>query len=179
MSSNLVALVLGAGPRVGAAVAQSLASKGYQVAIASRKGTGTKTEEGFLSLQADFAQPDSVPSLFEKVKAEFKAAPSVVVYNAASLTPPPDEGSVLSIPTERVVSDLNINTVSAYVAAQEAVKAWQDLPSEVKKSFIYTGNILNVKVLPVPVFLNLGVGKSASAFWVGAADALYAGKGYR
>ncbi|KAJ5249170.1 hypothetical protein N7468_000621 [Penicillium chermesinum] len=179
MSSNLVALILGAGPRVGASVAQSLASKGYQIAVVTRNGTGAKTSEGYLSLQADFAEPDSIPALFEKVKAEFKAPPSVVVYNAASLTPPPDEQSVLSIPAERVTIDLNINTVSAHVAAQEAVKAWETLPGDVKKTFIYTGNLLNKSILPMPLFLNLGVGKSASAYLIGTADALYADKGYR
>ncbi|KAJ6008992.1 hypothetical protein N7522_004008 [Penicillium canescens] len=98
------------------------------VAIASRKGTGSKTSEGFLSLPADFANPDSVHALFNAVKSTFNATPSVVVYNAASLTPPPDNDSVLSIPAESVTADLNINTVNPYVAAQQAVQAWEGLP---------------------------------------------------
>lgn len=177
--SQPVALVLGAGPRVGASVAALFATKGYQVAIASRSGTGDKTPEDYLSVKADFASPSSIPAVFSAVKAAFQAAPSVVVYNAASLTPPPDANSVLSIPIDSVTNDLNINTVTPYVAAQEAVKAWETLPAETKKSFIYTGNLLNVQILPVPLFLNLGVGKSASAYWIGAADALYAERGYR
>ncbi|KAL2869511.1 uncharacterized protein BJX67DRAFT_347500 [Aspergillus lucknowensis] len=176
-----VALILGAGPRVGGSVAAKLASKGYSVAIASRSGTGNRTSEGYLSLQADFAKPETVPALFDAVKTAFQAAPSVVVYNAASLTPPPDAASILSIPVERVTSDLNINTVSPYVAAQQAVQAWEGagLPASTKKTFIYTGNILNVEVRPVGLMLNLGVGKSASAYWLGAADASYAARGYR
>ncbi|BCS29502.1 uncharacterized protein APUU_71072A [Aspergillus puulaauensis] len=177
--SRPVALVLGAGPRVGASVAATFATKGYQVAIASRSGTGNKTAEGYLSVKADFASPSSIPGVFSAVKAAFQAAPSVVVYNAASLTPPPDANSVLSVPVDSFTTDLNINTVTPYVAAQEAVKEWESLPADAKKSFIYTGNILNVKIPPVPVFLNLGVGKSASAYWIGSADTLYSERGYR
>ncbi|KAJ6084684.1 regulator of G protein signaling domain protein [Penicillium canescens] len=129
-------------PGIGSSVAATFANKGYQVAIASRKGTGSKTSEGFLSLPADFANPDSVPALFNAVKSTFNATPSVVVYNAASLTPPPDNDSVLSIPAESVTADLNINTVSPYVAAQQAVQAWEGLPQDARKTFIYTGNML-------------------------------------
>lgn len=48
-----------------------------------------------------------------------------------------------------------------------------------KKVFIYTGNITNVAVLPVPMLLNAGMGKAASAYWLGVADGAYAAKGYR
>jgi NAD(P)-dependent dehydrogenase (short-subunit alcohol dehydrogenase family) len=177
--ASLVVLILGAGPRIGASVADKFASDGYKVAIASRKGTGGKIEQGFLSLQADFNNPESIPALFETVKAEFKTAPSVVIYNAAALTPPPDKDSVLSIAAASVASDLNVNTVSPYAAAQQALAAWETLPKGTKKTFIYTGNILNTAVLPVPLMLNLGIGKAASAYWIGVADMMYAAKGYR
>ncbi|KAK7757474.1 hypothetical protein SLS62_000489 [Diatrype stigma] len=179
MAAKNVVLLLGAGPRAGASIAAKFASNGYQVAVASRSGTGGKTAEGYLSLKADFAKPETIPALFDAVRAEFATAPSVVVYNAASLTPPADPKSALSIPVESVAADLNVNTVSPYAAAQLAVRGWETLPAETKKSFIYTGNILNVSVLPMPLFLNLGMGKSASSFWVGVADATYADRGFR
>lgn len=179
MASKPVVLILGSGPRVGLSVAKKFASSGYSVAIASRSGSGSKNEQGYLSLQADLTKPDTVPALFAAVKSEFQTAPSAVVYNAAGLTVPPNKDSVLSVPTESVVSDLNINTVTPYVAAQQAVAAWESLPKETKKTFIYTGNILNTKILPVPMMINLGVGKSASAYWVGTADTLYSAQGYR
>lgn len=181
MAPNPIILILGSGPRVGAAIAQKFASNGYQVAVTSRKGTtGSKTAEGYISIQADFAQPDSIPAAFAAVKAALGAAPSVVVYNAATLTPPPAQDAPLSIPAASVVADLNVNTVSPYVAAQQAVAGWETLPADgVKKTFIYTGNILNVSVVPVPLFTTLGVGKAASAFWLGVADGAYAARGYR
>ncbi|KAK9427228.1 hypothetical protein V1505DRAFT_359003 [Lipomyces doorenjongii] len=174
-----VILILGAGPRVGASVAEKFASNGYKIAVASRSGTGTKTAKGFLSLKADFTKPDSIPALFDAVKAEFHAAPSVVVYNVGTLTPPPDKDSVLSVSAESVASDLNVNTISPYVAAQQAISGWETLSKETKKTFIYTGNTLNVSVVPMPLLLNLGIGKSASAFWIGLANASYSAQGFR
>jgi NAD(P)-dependent dehydrogenase (short-subunit alcohol dehydrogenase family) len=94
-------LILGSGPRIGDALSEKFAAEGYKVALVSRKGTDSINEKGYLSLQADFANtdPSLLSSIFEKVKSEFNAAPSVVVYNAGSITPPPDENSVLSIPS--------------------------------------------------------------------------------
>ena len=173
-----VVLILGSGPRVGAAVAKTFAASGYEVAVAARKGTDSKTDEGYLSIKADFAQPESIPAAFDAVKAQLGAAPNIVVYNAASLTPPSDNDSVLSIPTARVTNDLNINTVSPFVAAKEAIKGWETLAAGAKV-FIYTGNVQNELVLPVPMMLNLGVGKAASAYWLAQADGAYGAKGYR
>jgi NAD(P)-dependent dehydrogenase (short-subunit alcohol dehydrogenase family) len=178
MSSSLVVLVLGAGPNLGTSIAKSFASTGYKVAVASR--SGKPSADGFLSLKADFTKSESLPPLFDAVKKEFGSAPNVVVYNAAAaLAPPPDSESTLSFPVDTFVADLNVNTVSAYVAAQQAVLGWETLPKGTKKSFIYTGNILNGAVFPVPMMMNLGVGKCASAYWIGVADATYEAKGYR
>ncbi|KAI1347862.1 NAD(P)-binding protein [Xylaria sp. FL0043] len=177
--SSPVVLILGAGPRVGASVAGKFAADGYKVAIASREETGGQNEKGYLSLKAEFNDPESIPALFDAVKAEFKAAPSVVVYNASAITPPPNKDSVLSIAASNVAADLNVNTVSPYAAAQQAIAGWETLPEGTKKTFIYTGSILNTVILPVPLMQNLGMGKAATAYWVGLADTLYATKGYR
>ena len=85
----------------------------------------------------------------------------------------------MSIPTASIASDLAVNTVSPYMAAQQAVQGWETLPQEIKKTFIYTGNILNTTVPPVPAMLTLGIGKSASAYWVGVADGTYTSRGFR
>lgn len=94
-------LILGSGPRIGDALSEKFAADGYKVAIVSRKGTNSINDKGYLSLQSDFANtdPSLLASIFEKVKSEFKTAPSVVVYNAGSITPPPDADSALSIPS--------------------------------------------------------------------------------
>jgi NAD(P)-dependent dehydrogenase (short-subunit alcohol dehydrogenase family) len=180
MPANSVALILGYGPGIGASVAKKLASNGYKVAVASRSGgSSPKTTEGFLSLKADFTKPHSIPALFKAVNNEFNAAPSVVIYNAAVRTPPPVNNSIFSTSADTLVSDFDINTISPYIAAQQAVSEWDKLPKEIKKSFIYTGNILNVSIIPSPIMMTLGMGKSASAYWIGLADALHSSQGIR
>jgi len=179
MSTKPVALILGSGPRVGAAVAKKLASDGYAVALASRKGTDSRSEEGVLSCKADFAHVSSIKAVFDKVKTELGNSPTLVVYNAATLTPPPVQNKIFSIPVENLAADLNVNTVSPYAAAQLAVEGWASLPENTPKVFIYTGNITNVKLVPFPLTVTLGVGKSASSYWLGMADHIYADQGYR
>lgn len=178
-STNAIVLILGAGPRVGTALAERFLSNGSKVAVASRSGEGIKGVKGPLGLKADFADPTSIPPLFDTIKSEFGSAPNVIIYNAGAMSPPPDKDAALSIPVENVVKDLNINTVSPYVAAQQAVQGWATLPEGISKVFIYTGNILNVSLLPMPAMLNLGMGKSASSSWLSLVDTTYSAKGYR
>lgn len=179
MSANNVAIIFGAGARVGASVAAKFASIGYRVALVSRNGAGAINDQGYLTLKADFNDPQSVAPAFDAVQAEFNIAPNVVIYNAGALSFPTDKTSVLSVPVDKVANDLNINTVSPYVAAQEAVKRWETLPAATKKTFIYTGNASNDILAPNPLWLTLGMGKSATAFWIGLSDKLYEAKGYR
>jgi NAD(P)-dependent dehydrogenase (short-subunit alcohol dehydrogenase family) len=178
MSSRPVVLILGSGPRVGASVARKFANTGYSVAITSRKATRGTTAEGYFSINADFSDPSSIPAVFDAVKAEFQAAPSVVVYNAAALTPPAGD-DLFSIPVKSLDTDLNINTVSVYAAAQQAVQGWETLPKDAKKVFIFTGNKQNTGIAPMLLTVTLGIGKSASAYLIGAADRQYSNHGYR
>lgn len=181
MALNPVALILGAGPRVGTSLAEKFASQGYKVAIVSRTGSGASTtsSDGILSLKADFAQPNSIPGLFSAVEGKFLSPPSVIVYNAGARTVPPVPDKLFSNSSEALVSDFNVNVLSAYVAAQEAVRGWDKLPQDVKKTFIYTGNALNTKIMPNAATVNLGIGKSASSYWIGLADTLYQAQGCR
>ena len=178
MAGKPVALILGSGPRVGAAVAKQFATTGYSVAIASRKATEGKSAEGYLSVKADLSNPSSIPEIFDTVKTEFKNAPSVVVYNAAAFTMPVGD-DLFSISAESLTTDLNINTGSVYVAAQEAIQGWQTLATDAKKVFIYTGNKHNTAISPLLLTMTLGVGKSASAYLIGTADTVYSKLGYR
>ena len=185
-STNPILLILGSGPRIGASIARTFAQRGYTIVLASRSGLNALTPEGYHSLRFDLSDPSSLPSLFATVKTETGGTPNVVVYNAGSFTAPPDKDSVLSIPVENLVRDFAVNTISPYVAAFEAAKAWDVMGEEgegegqgTKKTFIYTGNILNTVVLPIPMLTDAGMGKAASAYWIGVADANFAGKGYR
>ena len=83
----------------------------------------------------------------------------------------------LSLQLADFTKDLNVNTVSAFVAAQQAVIGFTQLPDSAAKTFIYTGNILNTTI--IPSFLDLGVGKAATAHIIQSAAAAYKDRGYK
>lgn len=81
--TSLVALILGAGPKVGLPAAKAFASKGYKVAIAARSLNEVDSTNNQLNIKSDFANPDDVVKAFAKVKKEL-GIPSVVIYNGKS-----------------------------------------------------------------------------------------------
>jgi hypothetical protein len=90
---------------------------------------------------------------------------------------PNDAKNPLSLPLADFTRDFNINTTSAFVAAQQAVLAFEQLPDSASRTFIYTGNILNETTM-APL-LDLGVGKSATAHIIQSAAAAYKDRGFK
>lgn len=86
--------------------------------------------------------------------------------------------NILSPSVADLTTSLSINTVSAYAAAQEAVSAFDQLPAGSPKTFIYTGNCLNV--MPMAMLFSLGLPKAATAHLieVAASSKSYGSKGY-
>lgn len=76
-----ILFILGAGPKVGAAVAKTFLNKGYRVASASRSLPDERKNDNELSLKLDLSKPEDVPAAFAKVKSAFGSAPSVVIHN--------------------------------------------------------------------------------------------------
>ncbi|KAK1570063.1 uncharacterized protein LY79DRAFT_570613 [Colletotrichum navitas] len=175
LGSPPVALILGAGPKVGLPAASAFRSKGYKVAIAARSLEEADSTNEQLNIRSDFSNPDDVINTFTKVKGEL-GIPSVVVYNAGAATFSP-AGDPFSIPLEAFKRDMTINNTSVFVAAQQAVLCFAELPADTQKTFFFTGNILNV--VPLPQFLESGAGKSASAHMMMAAASEYKEKGFR
>ncbi|KAL2671301.1 hypothetical protein Neosp_013881 [[Neocosmospora] mangrovei] len=170
-----IALILGAGPNIGQAVARTFASKGYKVALASRSLKEADSTENQLNIPSDFSKPDDVVNAFTKVKKVF-GIPSVVIYNVAAVhfTPADDP---FAISFADFSEDTNINIHSAFIAAQQAVSGFAQLPDSAARTFIYTGNVLNVAMLPK--FLSAGVGKSGAAYMIWTASAAYKDRGYK
>jgi hypothetical protein len=73
--------------------------------------------------------------------------------------------------------DLAINTTSVLAAAHQAVTGFQALPDTASRTFIYTGNCLNVS--PIVPLLSLGMGKSASAHLIANASQAYRDRGFK
>lgn len=57
------------------------------------------------------------------------------------------------------------------------MEGFETLPGDVKKTFIYTGNKLNVA--PMPQLLDLGIGKAGAAHLIHAATLGYNKDGYK
>jgi len=93
---------------------------------------------------------------------------------AATFTPPKDP---LSVSLDTFVNNLNINTTSAFVAAQQAALGFAELPETASKTFLYTGNILNEII--IPRMLDQGAGKSATAHIIHSAAEGYKEKGFK
>jgi hypothetical protein len=73
--------------------------------------------------------------------------------------------------------ELAVNTTSVLVAAQEAVQGFKDLPSSASKTFIFTGNKLNVVAKPDVIIF--GMGKSATAHMIQSAGLAYHSQGIK
>ncbi|KAK9378650.1 uncharacterized protein V2V93DRAFT_375461 [Kockiozyma suomiensis] len=170
-----VILILGAGPNIGQAVARTFASKGYKVALASRSLNEADSTANSLHISSDFANPDDVVNAFKKVNNVF-GIPSVVVYNASSVTVTSPEDP-LALPLAAFTRDVTVNVTSAFVAAQQAALGFAKLPDSASKTFVYTGNIMNVAV--IPSLFDQGVGKSGGAHMVWVAATAYKDRGFK
>ncbi|KAI8315990.1 Glucose 1-dehydrogenase [Colletotrichum sp. SAR11_59] len=170
-----VVLILGAGPKVGIPAAKAFASKGYKVAIAARSLDEADSTDEQLNIKSDFTNPEHVVRAFAKVKKEL-GIPSVVIYNAGAATFSPP-GDPFAISLDSFQRDMTVNSTSVFVAAQQAVLGFADLPVDAPRTFFFTGNILNVTALPQ--FLESGAGKSASAHMMMAAAVEYKEKGFK
>ena len=170
-----VILILGAGANIGTSIARKFSEKAYKVAVVSRTFRKDFSELGYLQINEDLSLPNVLQKVFAEVTSKL-GIPSVVVYNAASnkSTTPEDP---LSLSLEEVKKTQDVNFDNSYVAAQQAVAGYKKLPEDVKKAFIYTGNILNQKVMPA--LLTLGVGKQAFAHIVHLSSVAYEPKGYK
>ncbi|RDW59920.1 hypothetical protein BP6252_13007 [Coleophoma cylindrospora] len=170
-----VILILGAGPNVGQHVARAFAAKGYKVALASRRLREEDSTANEVHISSDLSDPSSIATAFSKVKA-LLGLPSVVVYNAGAVTPT-DGKTPLALPLADFTRDFNINTASAFVAAQQAVLGFEQLSDAASKTFIYTGNILNTTTMPA--LMDLGIGKTATAHMVECAAQAYQDRGFK
>ena len=101
---------------------------------------------------------------------------SLSFCKAAGATPN-DKSDPLSLSLADLTRDTNINTNSAFAAAQQAASAFAQLPQSASKTFIYTGNFLNTTTMAF--LMDLGVGKSATAHIIECAAGAYKDKGFK
>ncbi len=165
-----VLLILGAGPNIGKHVANAFTSKGYKVALASRKNHDTEEHNNNnnnnnlnqIHVPVDLTKPETVPGAFDTVKAQLGAPPSVVVYNGALRIPNDAKDPLTSFSLPDHDDSMSVNSTSVLLALQQAIAGFRGLPATASKTFIFTGNILNL--VPVPGMLSFGMTKGATAY---------------
>ncbi|KFG82205.1 hypothetical protein MANI_004268 [Metarhizium anisopliae] len=148
-----IALVLGAGPNIGQALARTFTNAEYKVVLVSRSAPNEGIEQdGFLRIGADLTKPECVSTIFSTVRQKL-GDPNIVVYNAGVLSRPLDISNLLTVDPADIESDMRLMNTTPYIAAREAV--------------------------PIPVLTTLAMGKSAASAWIGMAAELSKTKGYR
>jgi NAD(P)-dependent dehydrogenase (short-subunit alcohol dehydrogenase family) len=139
-SEHSSALVIGAGPGLGAALARRFAREGMRVAAAARDGrqlSALFAETDVNTFACDAADQAQVKQLFELVEARI-GSPSVVVYNAGSRV----RGPLVELSARDVRGSLEATALGAFFVAQEAVRRM--LPQKFG-AILFTGASASVK----------------------------------
>jgi NAD(P)-dependent dehydrogenase (short-subunit alcohol dehydrogenase family) len=126
MAESSVAVVVGVGPGLGAAVARRFARGGFAVALLARRRevlAGFEQEIAAaggraISCAADAADPASVAQAFAEVRSAL-GDPSVLVYNAGAFVP----GGILDVTPEQLDACWRVGCLGAFAAAREVVPA--------------------------------------------------------
>jgi NAD(P)-dependent dehydrogenase (short-subunit alcohol dehydrogenase family) len=120
------AVILGAGPGLGAALARRFAGEGFSVGLMARREEGlARIRQGIengggtaLPVSADATDPSSIAAAFERVRDEI-GDPEVFVYNAGAF----QMGGVLEVSPERFDECFEINCAGAFYGAREVLPA--------------------------------------------------------
>ena len=121
-----VAVVLGVGPGLGAAVARRFAREGFAVGLMARReeslSAAREEIEGMggtaLSVEADATDAASVASAFDRVRDEL-GDPEVFVYNAGAF----QMGGILELSPEQFDTCFRANCSGAFHGAQQVLPA--------------------------------------------------------
>jgi len=135
-----VAVIVGAGPGLGAALARAAAADGMKVAVASRdqaKIAEVARSTGAVAIACDATDGTSVDALFDRVGREL-GAPSFVVYNASRRV----RGPVAELDREAVRQAIDITAYGGFLVAQAAVRSMLPLG---RGSLLFTGASASVK----------------------------------
>jgi len=116
------AIVLGAGPGLGMALARAYGQTGRPVAIVARRREAVEgyaaslTGVDALGLSADLGDPEAVASVIREA-ADRLGAPDIVHYNASTLI----QGTPSQVPLTAVEQSWRVGCLGAWAALQAAV----------------------------------------------------------
>ncbi|MGH8001372.1 MAG: SDR family NAD(P)-dependent oxidoreductase [Brasilonema sp.] len=126
MSQPKVAVVLGVGAGLGAAVAHRFAREGFAVGLMARSSQPltqiqSEIEQSggkALSVTVDGSEPASVKAAFEQVSSQL-GVPEVFVYNAGAFR----MAGILELTPEQFESSWKVNCFGAFLAVQQVLPA--------------------------------------------------------
>lgn len=143
-----VAIVVGVGPGLGAALARRFAQAGHPIAMVARSrdfidplaAQIQKNGGRALALTADVGDAAQVGRAFQAVRAKL-GAPEVLLYNAGSGV----WGTIGEISPEQYEAAWRVNAFGAFLCAKEAVS---DMLSKGRGVILFTGATAGVKAGP-------------------------------
>ena len=122
MDQPPLALIVGAGDGLGAALARVFADEGgMRVALASRhpeRLQALATSLGGLALRCDASVPSEVEGLYARLDREHPEGPEIVVYNAAARL----RAAITDIDPAQAAQALQVNAHGALLVAQQAAR---------------------------------------------------------
>ncbi len=135
-----VALIVGAGPGLGASLARTFAQHGYDVALAARRSGSLQNlcaEVGAKQYACDASDAGSVKALFAQMDDDL-GPPDLVVYNAGAYT----RGPIAELDLDAVRASLSVNGWGALVVAQAAA---QRMIARGSGTMLFTGASAGIK----------------------------------
>lgn len=147
-----VAVIVGVGPSLGAALARRFAQGGLEVAVAARRREALAPlaeEIGGRAYACDAAEEASVERLFREVTREL-GAPRVAIYNAGAFAP----GGILEIAPADFERCWRIGCLGGFFVGQRAARL---MVAEGSGTILFTGATASLR--GGARFANLAVGK--------------------
>lgn len=147
-----VALIVGVGPGLGAALARRFAEGGFAVAVAARDAGRLRAlaqEIGGRAYACDAADAASVERLFEEVERDL-GVPTVAIYNAGAYAP----GAVIEIEAAEFERCWRILCLGGFLVGQRAARGM--VPAG-RGTILFTGATASLR--GGANFANLAVGK--------------------
>lgn len=153
------AVIVGAGPGIGLAVARRFGREGYRPVLLARRAQALAeyatdlTYGGIepLTTAADAGDFASLVKAFQQIRTQ-AGDPAVLVYNPAAIVRA--KASVLE--ADALFETLKVNVGGALMAAQQVIPAMRQAKSG---TIIFTGS--SAALIPAPDYAALGAGKAA------------------
>lgn len=145
------ALIVGAGPGVGAALARRFSADGLKVGVAARDAqrlAAIAAETGAEGFAADATDPASVEALFEAAETKLGEI-DVVVYNAGARI----RGPLAELDPEAVRRAFDVNAFGGFLVAREAAKRFE---KRGRGALFFTGATSSLKAYAISAPFAMG-----------------------